>query len=284
MNEYLWKHIIKSEYILRRLAYPHKRGKHFVNIEHNHGKFIDSEKANGRYNPNNNTIEINNEFFEKMYKRKYDKKLIRTIQHELIHYWIDKHCSSKNIKLLYADSSPLFALVVSYFNKRGCDIGQNYSLKYEFELFNKEMLSFSENMSYNFENMEVYIQDWINKLDKVIDNYQEKVNNINAEHGTEKVIICTFSFNWENSGDNSNLVTYKKVRYLNNIFLAELNDIRFGIDLNLFTTQKYFTAEDTLDFMIGLHEEYEEEHAEENHRYYMNTIEDAEIIETYYKK
>ena len=135
-----------------------------------------------------------------------------------------------------------------------------------------------------YENMEVYIQDWINKLDKVIDNYQEKVNNINAEHGTEKVIICTFSFNWENSGDNSNLVTYKKVRYLNNIFLAELNDIRFGIDLNLFTTQKYFTAEDTLDFMVGLHEEYEEEHAEENHRYYMNTIEDAEIIKTYYKK
>lgn len=280
MKEYLLKHAEKAEYLLRRKAYPHKRGRHFVDIEDINWEIIDCGNANGRYNPNNNTIEIDSSFFEKMYKRKYYKQLIRTIQHELIHCWIEKHCSSKNVKLLYADASPLFGMVVNYFNKRGCDIGQNYSLGYEFKLFNKEMLSFAENLSYNFEDMEVYIQGWIKKLDRVIDNYQQKVSNINAEHGAEKVIICTFSFNWENMGNNANLVTYKKIRYLNNVFLTELNEIRFGIDLNLFTTKKYSTAEEELDFMLGIHEEYDEEYAEESNRYYMNTIEDAEIIES----
>lgn len=205
-EEYLMKHVKKAGMELRKLAVPYGRCE-FPDINEINFVIEDNDSADGYFRPGEvNTIMVNSSFFKNKFKKKYNRRLISVLQHEMIHLYLfeldfyDLH--------IYADSSPLFVSVVSWFNthsKGKIDIRQNYSLQKQFYLYNKELVYFSVDKDTTFTMLEKRIVKWQKELKKRLEYIDYDITN-NSTYNK----VCEFSFDCDNEGKTMCFAKYKK--------------------------------------------------------------------------
>lgn len=201
---------------------------------------------------------------KKKFKRKYNRRLLSVLQHEMIHSYL--HGIDFFGFHVEADSSPLFASVVNWFNthsKGKIHIRQNCGLHKQFYLYNKELVYFSMDKDTTFDMLEERIIEWQCKLHKRLKDIKcTIVSNGNFNKMYE------FEFNTNNRGETHCFAKYKKIHVNDELYeIVEQNFIALGMDINIYETYSEFTIEDliyncTQDDFNG-------------YKHYMNTIDDV---------
>ena len=263
-EEYLMKHVKKAERELRKVALPYSRYE-FVDTDEINFVIEDNDGADGYFRPGEvNTIMANSSFFKYKFKKKYNRRLISVLQHEMIHAYLYE-LDFYGLRV-YADSSPLFASMVSWFNthsKEKIDIRQNSGLKERFYLYNRELVYFSVDKDTTFEMLKKRMVKWQialkNRLDDIACNIMDTSN-------CKKV--CEFSFNSYSESETMCFVKYRKIK-LNNetAMILELNLLALGMDINIYETDSEFTVEELIQSCTEV--EYD------GYKHYMNTIDDV---------
>lgn len=258
------KHVKKAEKDLRKVALPYSRYE-FVDIDEI--KFIieDDDSADGYFKSGEvNTIMVNSSFFKNKFKKKYNRRLISVLQHEMIHlYLYELDFYDLNI---CADSSPLFASMVSWFNthsKGKIDIRQNGALKKYFYLYNEELVYFSVDKDTTFEMLKKRMVEWQRALQKrLYDIACDIMDTSNCKK------VCEFSFNSYSESETMCFVKYRNIKLdkETNIIL-ESNLLALGMDMNIYETDSEFSIEDLIYSCIE--DDYD------GYKHYINTINDV---------
>lgn len=263
-EEYLMKHVKKAERELRKLALPYSRYE-FVDIGEINFVIEDNDSVDGYFRPGEvNTIMVNSLFFKNKFKKKYNRRLISVLQHEMIHLYLseldfyDLH--------IYADSSPLFSSMVSWFNthsKGKIDIRQNGALKKYFYLYNEELVYFSVDKDTTFEMLKKRMVKWQIALQKRLDDI---ACNIMDTSNCKKV--CEFSFNSYSEDETMCFAKYRKIKLDDEIdIIMESNLVALGMDINIYETDSEFTIEDLIYSCT--------EDDCDGYKHYINTIDDV---------
>ncbi|WP_195970429.1 hypothetical protein [Clostridium thermobutyricum] len=136
-QKYLERHIKKADLELRNIAFPNSK-RNFQNDSKTKYVIEYKEGCLGYYRASTNTIAVDPKYFKNMYRHKYNKDLISTLQHEMIHKYIDYNIDS-SILVYWNDNSPAFLSILAYFNNRGCNIYANYKYDKIFKRYNKSI-------------------------------------------------------------------------------------------------------------------------------------------------
>lgn len=236
--EYLMKHANKVNEIMRKVAYPYGRCD-FINLNDIEFEIEESSECLGYMHELRNSdkdfkLMINECYFDNMYKRKYDKKLISTLAHEMIHIYIAEWFDSDNFKNLNnlfknnfsSDSSPIFLAMVKWFElKTGLNIGMNRNLR---DTFDKFLKRYPINFDCGFNKLIIQlfklrrkVEDWLIEVteelkdDKKLfiykfNNYNVSFSNIVDVDEAKDITIITIALGMEELLDKDEFVNYVK--------------------------------------------------------------------------
>lgn len=116
--EYIKKNAYKADTILRKIAFPNV-SRTFASIDDIEFCAVFEPEASYMAICGENKIIVNIHHFNCWNKRYCDKELIETLMHELIHHFIRCWINDKDyIKGFSSDNSPIFILLVMWFNSR----------------------------------------------------------------------------------------------------------------------------------------------------------------------
>ncbi|CAI3673870.1 hypothetical protein CNEO4_620025 [Clostridium neonatale] len=296
-QQYIKRHLDKANDILRKTARKYSRNI-FVNLDKldittsytkdslAYVKKYSSENAKAIGKPTR--LNINTKYLDNMFKRKYNKELLGSLMHELIHIYVADWFDGK---YTYSrDCSPVFCAIVIWFNKQlvgKYHIGLNGDLETCFSLNQKKIdKEIKNNITWN--GLISLLLNYTTLLPKKLDEYNKQL--IEKYFGIAKDIyfmksVYFLDFNTENGSSSYCDVHYYGVNLTdpNKTFCTfEDNKITLGVDLDVFIPDdNMWSIKRTLDYILAeeIDEETGEKYEPEDGRYYDGTsIDEPEIL------
>ena len=158
-EKYINKYLIKAELELKQIAFPNKQCQ-FIDINKLEIQYITGEKILAGYRHTNRNLYIDENYLIKSQnKHGYDKEMVQTLQHELIHYYCDENLDELNVHFC-ADSSPIFHSIIVFFNARGLDIKTNDNLDSLYKQYHQDLHKVAINKETTFEELIKYLYQW----------------------------------------------------------------------------------------------------------------------------
>ncbi|MGG7149658.1 hypothetical protein ACQPUR_03240 [Clostridium neonatale] len=294
-REYITKHINKANDLLRKISTPYSRG-NFVYPNIFYVEISDSIYSNGSiFKRDNNMIElrINTSYLEKIYKRKYNKRLLETIMHELIHMYTNIIFDHNGVCKYSHDSSPIFCAIVMWFDKQfkgEYHIGLNGHLGRFFKLYQPQLYK-KINDGISWDELIITLIDFKDKLEKQLSKYSKdyitKYSKQTEEQKTrgekdilmKNLFIC--NFNGENETNSyCNVHYYGVIQGIKKIVLEE-NTVYLGLDANPYDDEVN-NIRNQLDYILNetgeLNEDGEPWECEDGRYYDSTSMDEPEIL------
>lgn len=274
--EYITKHLNKAQDILRKASMRYMR-REFVDSDDIDVRVYNSYNALAcvgrcRTEKKDYYININKSFLFAKYKRKYDKEFLETLMHELIHiYCMEWFTRDKNFDWS-ADSSFVFCTIVSWFNKNlnnKYKISLNNNLEYGYGLYHKQLLE-KINDGFTFNLLRSKLYECVIRTENKLKNIQKEISVKRVSKNFGKMLL--FEPDYKNNNSSYAEVYYYKVKDKDgNWVYLEKNTVYLGLDINILEDEEDWSIDGIMNYIL-------DNEAEEN-RYFMNCMEDAEILE-----
>lgn len=201
--EYLIKNVIKANKELTRLAYKDRRNKSFVDLDELEFKLYENKETttNAYYMSSENTVYVNKANFSCFDKKKKycDRELLKTLQHEMIHCWIDewidKMSSYTYVVNFRDDDSFCFSLIVRWFNQYGLGIRVNKKYCHrDDEIANKDIVAAIEN-GCSFIKLYRMLMQKTKEMDNVLIETNKKLVRLYTEHKIDSAYVVSYNYN-----------------------------------------------------------------------------------------
>lgn len=267
-QDYIMKHINKAQDILRKTALRYARtsfidlGEVFIFVDDSYAhRACVKECKDGIIKLN-----INKDFLEHMYKRKYNKKLLETLMHEMIHIFC-KDWYKRDYDWSH-DSSFVFCTIVNWFNHQfngKYHIGLNGTLERDYK-FNQSFLKDKINNGISFEELRVLLYGMVIETENELkDTLEELVSKerYNAD-GIRQLTLLLMDY--ESESFTRCEVEYIKLPVNGEEIIVEVNNIYLAQDVNCKVEEDEYSIKNLIKYML------DEEYCEE--RTYLNDIED----------
>ena len=168
------------------------------------------------YSPklDNYTITLNNRFLTHSKKKKYNKKMIDIIQHELIHYYCREYfIDFLGLENANVDTCPVFLGLIFWLKaKKGIKVFGGSNMDYLFNIYHKTLCKDLKECE-TFSNCKSTLKLYYKTLQSIIADFETKMKKKMYNFQT----LCSYSVNWydRNRDYSVDHETHAEITYIN---------------------------------------------------------------------